>query len=150
MSETETHLEDIRRIAAVHYIHQGNPALSMSAMADDVIYHGRPDAPKTLAEWRKRDERFGAAMSEIETTIDRQVAEGDMVATQWRLTALHTGPLMNYPASGKRIEMKSMCFDRVANGKVVEHWGVRDLLNVLRTIGAVPRFDPSGRNSAGA
>lgn len=143
MAPDNQYLEEIRRIAAVHYRHLGDPELAMSAMSPDVIYHGRPSAPKTLEEWKRRESRFQIAMSNIKTTISRQVAEGDMVATQWQLSAVHTGPLMGHAPTNKEIFMKSMCFDRVVDGLVVEHWGVRDLLSVLRQIDAVPTFDPN-------
>lgn len=134
--------DEMKRIAAVHYTHLGQADLAMSAMSPDVIYHGRENAPKTLDEWKRRESRFAIAMGDIKTTIERQVAEDDMVATQWTLRAVHRGPLMGYPATGRPIVMKSMCFDRVHGGLVVEHWGVRDLLSVLRAIGAVPVFEP--------
>jgi predicted ester cyclase len=117
--------------------------VSMSGMSPDVVYHGRQDSPPTLALWKEREERFRAAMSDIKGTVLRQTAEGDMVATHWELQAVHSGLFMGrYPPSGKTIVMNSMCFDRVVDGKVVEHWGVRDLLNVLREIGAVEKFTP--------
>ena len=130
-----------KAVAAVHYLHMGDLERSMSVIAEDVIYHGRPDDPATFDTWKRRQARFEAAMSEIKVVIHHQIADGDMVATHWSLTARHTGKLMHYPATGRTIHMKSMCVDRVRDGKVVEHWGVRDLLSVLRQIGAVETFE---------
>lgn len=137
-------LEANKAAAAIYYAKHAEPIeVSMAAISKDVIYHGRADSPPTLALWIEREARFRRAMSDITTRIHRQTAEGDLVATHWTLEATHTGRLMDYPASGKRIRMNSMCFDRVVDGLVVEHWGVRDLLSVLREIGAVPRFTPN-------
>lgn len=136
-------LARIKAIAAVHYLHLGDPDRAMSRMSPDVVYHGRPEAPTTLSAWREREKRFHLAMSDIRTTIHRQIAEDDMVVTHWSLSAVHSGRLMTYPASGRPIVMKSMCIDRVVDDQVVEHWGVRDLLSVLRQIGVVETFTPS-------
>ncbi|MCM8732049.1 ester cyclase [Hephaestia sp. GCM10023244] len=143
--------DEIKAIAAIYYAEHAAPmAQSMRAIAGHVIYHNRPGAPTSLQMWQDREVRFRRAMSEITTTIHRQIAEGDLVTTQWTLEAVHTGRLMDYPASGKRIRMASMCIDRVVDGLVVEHWGVRDLLSVLRAIGVVPTFQPpaSGQGAA--
>jgi predicted ester cyclase len=143
MDDERARLEANKAAAAIYYARHAAPIkVSMAAISKDVIYHGRADSPPTLEMWIEREERFRRAMSDIATTIHRQTAEGDLVATHWTLEAVHTGALMDYPPSGKRIKMASMCFDRVVDGLVVEHWGVRDLLSVLREIGAVPRFTP--------
>ncbi|MBC2777031.1 ester cyclase [Parasphingopyxis marina] len=143
MSDEKALLEANKAAAAVYYAKHAEPVeVSMAAISKDVIYHGRADSPPSLDMWIEREIRFRKAMSDIETTVHRQTAEGDMVATHWTLEATHSGRLMDYEASGKRIKMASMCFDRVVDGLVVEHWGVRDLLNVLRTIGAVAKFTP--------
>jgi predicted SnoaL-like aldol condensation-catalyzing enzyme len=132
MDAEQAQLAANKAAAAIYYAKHAEPIeASMAAISKDVIYHGRADSPPTLAMWIEREERFRRAMSNIVTTIHRQAAEGDLVATHWSLEATHTGRLM-----------KSMCFDRVVDGLVVEHWGVRDLLSVLREIGAVPRFTP--------
>lgn len=135
----------IKAVAAIYYAEHAAPMeQSMRAIAEDVIYHNRPGAPTTLQVWKDRENRFRVAMSEITTTVHRQIAEGDLVTTHWTLEAVHSGRLMDYPASGRRIKMDSICIDRVVDGLVVEHWGVRNLLAVLRAIGAVPTFEPPG------
>ena len=145
MSTEAKRLAANKAIAAVHYRYLGDPERAMSAMADDVIYHGRPGAPATLAVWKERERRFHLAMGDIRTTIQQQIAEGDLVLTYWTLEAIHRGTLMQYPATGRSVVMKSMCIDRIAGDRVVEHWGVRDLLSVLRQIGAVEEFRPDAK-----
>jgi predicted ester cyclase len=137
-------IERIKAVAAVHYLQHANTQAAMSAISPQVIYHGRPTSPPTLAVWTQRHERFMRGMHDIQTTVLKQIAEGDLVVTYWELRAVHRGDFMAHSATGKPILMKSMCIDRVVGDVVVEHWGVRDLLNVLRQIGAVPMFEPAG------
>ena len=136
-------IEEKKAVAAIYYAEHAAPmAQSMRGISPDVVYHNRPGAPTTLQQWQERERRFRRAMSEITTTVHRQIAEDDLVTTHWTLEAVHSGTLMHYPATGRRIKMASMCIDRVVDGLVVEHWGVRDLLSVLRAIGVVEPFNP--------
>jgi len=45
---------------------------------------------------------------------------------------------MGVPASNKSVEVESIDIIRVADGKVVEHWGVTDTMSLMQQIGAIP------------
>jgi predicted ester cyclase len=57
----------------------------------------------------------------------QQVAEGDRVVSQMRLRAIHTGPLLGFPASGKSVVLSSIRIDRFEAGKIAEHWSIADM-----------------------
>jgi steroid delta-isomerase-like uncharacterized protein len=50
-------------------------------------------------------------------------AEGDRVGHHSTFTGTHSGTFMGVPASGQRITMPILETWRVADGKIVEHWG---------------------------
>jgi len=50
----------------------------------------------------------------------------------------NTGPLMGMPATGKQATVTGMDITRMANGKVVEHWGQLDMLGLMQQLGVVP------------
>ena len=82
------------------------------------------------------------AFSDFHLQIEDLAVSGD---TLWaRLTAMgtHDGPFMGHPPTGRR--MRATVFDaiRVADGRMVEHWGVPDRLSVLHQLGIVPRPVP--------
>ena len=54
------------------------------------------------------------------------------------MTGKHVGEAMGIPASNKDISVRGMELWQVANGKVVEHWGVVDISDVLEKAGLVP------------
>ena len=82
---------------------------------------------------------FFAAFSDIEQTIEDQVAEGDKVANRGTWQATHTGEFQGIPPTGKRISMTWMGIDRVRAGKIAEHWAQLDMLGLLQQLGAIPQ-----------
>lgn len=70
--------------------------------------------------------------------IEAQVAEGDTVATRLTWTALHTGEFNGVPASNRPVRISGDAFDRVEDGRLVEHHAQFDLMALMMQIGAVP------------
>jgi len=109
-------------------------------VARDFIEHEElpPGVPPGLegikfffAEWAK-------GFPDGRASLDMSIAEGDLVVgyETWRGT--HTGEYLGMPPSGKTVAYKVIDIVRVANGKVVEHWGVGDNLALMQQIGAIP------------
>jgi hypothetical protein len=63
------------------------------------------------------------------------------VVTCGKFTATHLGEFQGLPPTGKQISLSIMHIDRVANGKIVEHWGQGDALGLMQQMGIV--FLPS-------
>ena len=53
-------------------------------------------------------------------------------------SATHEGELWGIPPTGERFAVEQVHWFRVADGKVAEHWAVRDDLGPMRQIGAIP------------
>jgi predicted ester cyclase len=70
--------------------------------------------------------------------IESQVAEGDTVATRLTWTALHTGEFNGVPASNRPVRIAGDAFDRIEDGRLVEHHAQFDLMALMVQIGAVP------------
>jgi len=70
--------------------------------------------------------------------IESQVGEGDSVATRLTWTALHTGEFNGVPASNRPVRICGDAFDRVTDGRVVEHHAQFDLMGLMVQIDAVP------------
>lgn len=67
-----------------------------------------------------------------------QIAEGDKVATRWRVIGTHEGPFQGAPPSGRRVEMTGMTIFRLADGRLVEGWTNEDQLGLLQQVGSIP------------
>lgn len=86
---------------------------------------------------------YRGAFPDTHFTILAQVAEGDLVLTQWKARGTHTGALMNIPPTNRVAEVTGMDLTRYANGKAVEAWVNWDTLGLLQQIGVIPVMAPA-------
>jgi len=70
--------------------------------------------------------------------IEDVVAEGDTVAVRGTCSGTHEGELLGIPPTGERFAVQQVHWFRVAEGKVAEHWAVRDDLGMMRQLGVMP------------
>ncbi|KAM3094329.1 ester cyclase [Phormidesmis sp. 146-35] len=80
---------------------------------------------------------FYLAFLEGQHVFDQVIVEGDKVVTCGTFAATHLGEFQGLPASGKRIKLSVMHLDRVADGKIVEHWGQGDALGLMQQLGII-------------
>ncbi|HEX2698152.1 MAG TPA: ester cyclase [Anaerolineales bacterium] len=71
------------------------------------------------------------------TVIEDLIAEGDKVAARITMTGTHNGPFMGIPATGKKVKFSGMYFARIADGRIIEHWGEEDGVSLMQQIGAM-------------
>jgi steroid delta-isomerase-like uncharacterized protein len=70
-------------------------------------------------------------------TIERQVAEGEWVATQITARGTHSREWLGMPPSGKTLVFTGVNVDRVLNGKIVEHGGAANMLEPFLAAGSL-------------
>jgi steroid delta-isomerase-like uncharacterized protein len=90
---------------------------------------------------------FAAGMREafpdMEITIEDQIAEGDKVVTRTIGNGTHQGELWGIPATGRKVEVRSVSTNRIEGGKIVEHWTSADRLGMMQQLGVIEQ-PPSG------
>ncbi len=64
------------------------------------------------------------AFPDKHTEIHQIVADNDLVACFCTVTATHTGPYMGVEATGKRVVVREMMFNRVRDGRLSETWAI--------------------------
>jgi predicted ester cyclase len=74
---------------------------------------------------------------DLEVAINRQIAEGDLVATEIIATGTHTGEWLGIGPTGKRLVFTGVNIDRVVDGRIVEHGGAANMLGPLLAAGAI-------------
>jgi predicted ester cyclase len=67
--------------------------------------------------------------------IDQIVAQDDLVMCMTRWSGLHVGAFLGVPATGRPFAVEQAHLFRVRDGKLVEHWAVRDDLAFMRQVG---------------
>ncbi len=78
-----------------------------------------------------------AGFPDYQTIINDVFAEGDKVAARITMMGTHTGSFMGMPPSDKRVSFSGIYIARIANGKIVEHWGEEDGVSLLQQLGVL-------------
>ncbi|HEX2089999.1 MAG TPA: ester cyclase [Actinomycetota bacterium] len=102
----------------------------------DVIEHSNAPLMGTGLEAMKQ--RLGAvrnAFPDAHLDIEDLAASADQVWWRWRFTATHQGDFMGVSATGKKIETTGVNIERIADGKIVEHWSFSDRLAIWDQLG---------------
>jgi predicted SnoaL-like aldol condensation-catalyzing enzyme len=74
---------------------------------------------------------------DLKLTIEDIAVEGDKVWIRMRARGTNEGSIMGKPPTGKKMEIDVIDICRVKEGKIVEHWGVPDLLGMLEQVGII-------------
>ena len=108
---------------------------------ENVVVHAPPipGIPDGIAGPLTIVRTFRAALPDIHLVNDDLFAEDDTVIQRWTARGTHTGePLFGAPPSGNALVMTGINEFRLADGRIVERWGVMDAAGVLRQLGLVP------------
>jgi len=92
---------------------------------------GQQPGPDFLAQ-------FWSGFPDLRSHEDALIGDGDLVTIRWTITGTHTGTFFGIAPTGRTIQVSGMDMLRVADGKLVEHWGgVADQMDdFLAQIGA--------------
>jgi steroid delta-isomerase-like uncharacterized protein len=80
---------------------------------------------------------FRFAFPDLRVTVIDQLADGDRVATRWRLEGTHGNRLMGIEASHRFVSIEGIRIDRIDKGRIAETWNQWDVLGMLRQVGAL-------------
>lgn len=79
---------------------------------------------------------------DLHLSIERQIAEGEWVATCITARGTHQGSWLGIKPTGKRVTFTGVNIDRVVGGRIAEHGGAANMLAPLLEIGAVKVVGP--------
>jgi len=75
------------------------------------------------------------AYPDVHVTVEDLIAEGDKVVARNTVTGTNRGEYMGRPATGKPVTYNEIFVVRFADGRVVETWGVVDVLAQMKQLG---------------
>lgn len=121
-------------------INQNNLSLGEQLMAADIIEHEElpPGIPTGIEGTRIMFTMLHNAFPDFKATINDLIAEDDKVVVFMTWTGTQHGEWMGLPPSGKPMSINVMDIFRVADGKLVEHWGMMDSMAMMQQLGAIP------------
>jgi predicted ester cyclase len=134
---TEENKAIVRRYRAAH---NANDLDALDAIvAQDIISHNAlPGLPPGLAGGKLAHQAFLAAFPDIRATTEDIFGEGDRIVERYVARGTNTGSFMGMAPTGKSINVGSMAIYRIANGKIVEHWGENDSTALMQQLGMLP------------
>jgi steroid delta-isomerase-like uncharacterized protein len=98
-----------------------------------------PGVPASIDGYKMIQAGTLAGFPDFHVAIEDLLADGDKVVMRFLITGTHQGPFMGVPASGVKVHVTGISIFRLANGKIVEHWGEEDALGWLQQIGGLPK-----------
>jgi steroid delta-isomerase-like uncharacterized protein len=102
-------------------------------ISSDYVNHS--DGVSGHEEYRGWVTMYITAFPDLHLTIEDQVAEGNKTVNRLTARGTHQGDLMGIPPTGKQIEIGGMFIVRIVGGKVVEEWGLVDVMGMMRQLG---------------
>jgi steroid delta-isomerase-like uncharacterized protein len=75
---------------------------------------------------------------DLHISIEDMIAEGDKVVIRFTTHGTQQGTLGGIPPTNKQVAISTIEITRIAEGKIVEDWGLDDRLGMLQQLGLVP------------
>jgi steroid delta-isomerase-like uncharacterized protein len=75
------------------------------------------------------------AFPDLHVQVEDLIAEGDKVVSRNTVTGTHQGEYMGLQPTGKSVTYNEIFIFRLANGRIVETWGVVDVFSQMRQLG---------------
>lgn len=116
---------------------------------EDFVGHGgsrtftHADGMAEARGWRE-------AFPDLDITVDRQVAERDLVAVRWTARGTNTGTGNGIPATGRAVEINGTTLFRLDDGRIAEEWTCANSLGLMRQLGMLPAPAQASATGGGA
>lgn len=106
-------------------------------MHDEYIQHN-PDVRQGKAGFVDFHRGFFTAVPDFRATVNRMIAEDDLVFVYNTITGTHLGEgFLDYPPTGNKIQFDTVDMYRLKDGKLCEHWDVADTRALFTQVGAI-------------
>ncbi|MGX9791359.1 ester cyclase [Mycobacterium sp. MMS18-G62] len=106
-------------------------------VTDDFVDHGSPVPLPPGPDGYIAILTFVTTVLQVRYEVHDIVAAGDTVAVRATAHGVNTVSPQGIEPTGKPFAMKTAHFFRFRDGRLCEHWGIRDELDVLYQVGAL-------------
>ena len=120
--------------------------------SENFVGHGG-NATFTHADGMAEARGWREAFPDINITVDKQVAERDLVAVRWTARGTNTGTGNGLPATGRAVQITGTTLFRMDDGRIAEEWTCANSLGLMRQLGMLPTAAAArstGGSAAGA
>jgi len=141
-TEAQTQADLMKRVARKvieEGLNTGNVDVFDQTHTQDCVWHGPGGRElRGLPAIKEMAQGYVKAFPDMRMTIEHQVAEGNLLATHWRVIGTHKGPLGKTAPTGKSVDIHGYIIARFDRGKVAEEFEVFDELAMLQQLGLAP------------
>lgn len=103
-----------------------------------------PEQDAGLLGLRHAYTRLRTAFPDWHIDAHHMLAEGDAVVVHSTWRGTHNGEFLSVPPTGTQFAVSATDILRVADGKIVERWGVVDLFGILQQLAILPPMGLAG------
>ncbi|HOQ98650.1 MAG TPA: ester cyclase [Anaerolineae bacterium] len=141
----EKNQEIVRRFYEAVF-NQGNTAAVEELVAPNFVDHSPfPGQAPDRAGLSQFVTTFRTPLPDLKVEVEDTISQGDKIAVRWKARATHKGTFLQIPSTGKQVTISGIDIMRIADGKIVEHWGYQDQLGFVKEIGVLPALAMAGR-----
>ena len=128
-----------RRVLTEIYT-KGDVEIADQLVHPDFVDHepAHPKQPTGPESVKQTVRRLHATFGGLRFEVEDEIAEGDKVVQLATMSGRHTGQLIGREPTGREFAVRHIYIWRIADDKVVEHWGSRDDLGLLGQLGLLP------------
>ncbi|WP_119300269.1 ester cyclase [Dongia deserti] len=130
----------VRRFYA-EVISAGNLARVEEFIGPDYIDHNAEGSGCGPDVVRAHVEALRRTFPDFGLRIDEILGEGDKIVTRVSGRGTHSGAWIGIRPTGAVVQVKGINIDRVADQRILEHWGEADTIGMLRQMGVDPFAD---------
>jgi steroid delta-isomerase-like uncharacterized protein len=145
-------MDDAKRTVAsfVGAINAGDDAALAATLAEDFVDRTAAPGQRAGADGFVADKLavLRAAFPDLVITVEDELVEGERIAWRWTLRATNTGSFAGLAPTGKPVAFQGLNIERLADGRIAEHWSIHDSLDLLRQLGLFPEAGDSGATGA--
>lgn len=109
-----------------HQLESGAPTVAAPRSAEAIKEH--------IGEWL-------GAFPDLHFTVERMIAENDLVITYATMHGTHTGNWHGIPATGKRVGIRMTAAHRIADEKIAADWVLVERLGFFQQLGLLPPIE---------
>jgi steroid delta-isomerase-like uncharacterized protein len=123
----------------VEGLNRGDATVAKDVFTSDAVVHinGSPDPNLSVDGFTQMVSGLLGAFPDFRVTVEDQIVTADRVATRWTAEGTNRGAFGPVPATGRRVRISGLIFDKVAAGKVVERWEQWDQMGMMQQLGLV-------------
>jgi steroid delta-isomerase-like uncharacterized protein len=133
--------KDVARRLLDEAFNRGNLDVIGELIHPDLVYHTPDGDIRGLDGARQLVLAMRSDFPDFRVTVEDVLAEADKVVVRFTDSGTYQGGEFGVTAAGKHVTWTGVDIFRIAHGKIIEGWGVGDMLGLMRQLGAYPLAD---------